>query len=167
MPTPLSPLPDTAKKKARSLPSSGFWACWGDWLQLHRQLQCNSWGLEWAKCMMSEHQEGLRGCLLGKGSCTVDLELHGSTNTQMFLIVNTTCLCAQSCLTLSRSHRLTARLLCPWNSPGKNTRVGCHFLLLGIFQNQRSNPRLLPCRRILYHWEAQRATWRGNISIYC
>ena len=21
------------------------------------------------------------------------------------------------------------RLLCPWNSPGKNTRVGCHFLL--------------------------------------
>ena len=27
-----------------------------------------------------------------------------------------------------RPHRLT-RLLCPWDSPGKNTRVGCHFLL--------------------------------------
>ena len=26
-----------------------------------------------------------------------------------------------------------ARLLCPWNSPGKNTGVGCHFLLQGIF----------------------------------
>ena len=23
------------------------------------------------------------------------------------------------------------RLLCPWGSPGKNTRVGCHFLLQG------------------------------------
>ena len=26
-----------------------------------------------------------------------------------------------------------ARLLCPWDSPGKNTGVGCHFLLQGIF----------------------------------
>ena len=25
---------------------------------------------------------------------------------------------------------IAARLLCPWDSPGKNTRVGCHFLLL-------------------------------------
>ena len=24
-------------------------------------------------------------------------------------------------------------LLCPWDFPGKNTAVGCHFLLLGIF----------------------------------
>ena len=23
-----------------------------------------------------------------------------------------------------------ARLLCPWDSPGKNTGVGCHYLLL-------------------------------------
>ena len=26
-----------------------------------------------------------------------------------------------------------SRLLCPWNTPGKNTRVGCHFLHQGIF----------------------------------
>ena len=26
-----------------------------------------------------------------------------------------------------------ARLLCPWDSPGKNTGVGCHFLFQGIF----------------------------------
>ena len=25
--------------------------------------------------------------------------------------------------------RQTTRLLCPWDSPGKNTGVGCHFLL--------------------------------------
>ena len=29
--------------------------------------------------------------------------------------------------------------LCPWNSPGKNTGVGCHFLLQGIFLSQGSN----------------------------
>ena len=29
-----------------------------------------------------------------------------------------------------RPHRpLPTRLLCPWDSPGKNTGVGCHFLL--------------------------------------
>ena len=25
------------------------------------------------------------------------------------------------------------RLLCPWDTPGKNTGVGCHFLLQGIY----------------------------------
>ena len=29
--------------------------------------------------------------------------------------------------------------LCPWNFPSKNTGVGCHFLLQGIFPNQGSN----------------------------
>ena len=42
------------------------------------------------------------------------------------------------------------RLLCPWDSPGKSTVVGCHFLLQGIFPNQGSNPGLLNCRQILY-----------------
>ena len=49
------------------------------------------------------------------------------------------------------------RLLCPWNPPGKNTGVGCHFLLQGIFPTQGSNPGLLHCRQILYrlsYWEA-------------
>ena len=43
-----------------------------------------------------------------------------------------------------------ARLLCPWDSPGKNTRVDCHALLQGIFPTQRRNPRLLR----LLHWQA-------------
>ena len=42
------------------------------------------------------------------------------------------------------------RLLCPWNSPSKNTGVGCHFLLEGIFPTQVLNPCLLHCRQILY-----------------
>ena len=50
-----------------------------------------------------------------------------------------------------RPHGLQpARLLCPWNSPGKNTGVGCHFLLQGIFLTWGSNPGLLHCRQILY-----------------
>ena len=31
------------------------------------------------------------------------------------------------------------RLLCPWDFTGQNTRVGCHFLLQGIFWTQRLN----------------------------
>ena len=46
-------------------------------------------------------------------------------------------------------HRLwPARLLCPWNFPGKNTGVGCHFLLQEIFPIQGSNPGLPHCRQI-------------------
>ena len=35
------------------------------------------------------------------------------------------------------------RLLCPWNSSGKNTGVGCHSLLQGIFPTQGLNSLLL------------------------
>ena len=41
-------------------------------------------------------------------------------------------------------------LLCPWNSPGKNTGVGCHALLQGVFPTQGSNP----CLQHLQHWQA-------------
>ena len=51
-------------------------------------------------------------------------------------------------LTLLRLHGLwPARLLCPWDSPGQNTGVGCHFLLQGIFPTQGWNPGLLPWQR--------------------
>ena len=36
-----------------------------------------------------------------------------------------------------------ARLLCPWDSPGKNNGVGCHALLQGIFLTQGLNPQLM------------------------
>ena len=43
-----------------------------------------------------------------------------------------------------RPHGLQpTRLLRPWGSPGKNTGVGCHFLLQGIFPAQGSNLHLL------------------------
>ena len=41
------------------------------------------------------------------------------------------------------------RLLYPWNCPGKNIGVDCHFLLQGIFLTQGSNLCLLH----LLHWQ--------------
>ena len=46
-------------------------------------------------------------------------------------------------------------LLCPWNSPGENTGVGCHFLLQGIFLSQELNWGLLHCRQIPYQLSHQ------------
>ena len=66
------------------------------------------------------------------------------------------CVCMCVCVSCSvvsyslRPHRLKpTRLLCPWNSPGKNTGVGCHALLQGIFPAQGLNPHLLS----LLHWQ--------------
>ena len=36
---------------------------------------------------------------------------------------------SQSCPTVQPQRRQPTRLLCPWDSLGKNTGVGCHFLL--------------------------------------
>ena len=41
------------------------------------------------------------------------------------------------------------------DSPGKNTGVGCHDLLRGIFPTQGLNPRLPHCRQILYQLSHQ------------
>ena len=61
------------------------------------------------------------------------------------------CLCAQSFSHIQLfATPWTAGLLCPWGFPSKNTGVGCHFLLLGIFQTQGWNSSLL----CLLHWQA-------------
>ena len=79
-------------------------------------------------------------------------------------------LCAvltQSCPTLS-SRGLT-RLLCLWNFPGKDTTVGCHFLLQRAFLTQG----LKLCLLHLLHWQEDLfffffnhwATWETSISL--
>ena len=59
-----------------------------------------------------------------------------------------------SCSVMSnslRQHGLQhARLLCLWDFPGKDTGVGYHFLLQGIFLTQGSNLAIPHCRQILY-----------------
>ena len=42
------------------------------------------------------------------------------------------------------------QVLCLWDFPGRNTGVGCHFLLQRIFPIQELNPYLLR----LLHWQA-------------
>ena len=68
--------------------------------------------------------------------------------------------CAQSCLTLVTPWTV-ARLLCQWDSPGKNTGVGYHFIFQGILPTQEPNRSLLHCRRIRYQlsYEGSLATW--------
>ena len=65
------------------------------------------------------------------------------------------CLVTQSCLTLWLCRLQPTRLLCPWDSPGKNTKVGSHSFLQGLFLIQGSNLGLLHCRWILYHLSYQ------------
>ena len=62
------------------------------------------------------------------------------------------CVCASSVASNSLwLHRLQpACIPCPWDFSGKNTEVGCHFLLQGIFTTQGLNLRLLH----LLYWQA-------------
>ena len=74
--------------------------------------------------------------LLVDKSCSRDV----STQASFSLLVTNMCACsvAQLCLTLCGP----TRLLCPWDSPGQNSGVGCHALLQGIFPTRGSNPGL-------------------------
>ena len=58
---------------------------------------------------------------------------------------------AQSCPILCNPMNCSpTRLLHPWDFPGRNTGVGCHFLLQEIFPIQGLNLGLLHCRQMLY-----------------
>ena len=64
----------------------------------------------------------------------------------MNYVSNHMCMCQVTSI-MSNSMRpyglWPTRLLCPWNSPGKNTGVGCHALLQGIFPTQGRNLSLV------------------------
>ena len=66
------------------------------------------------------------------------------------------CLVSQPCPTLcDPMHCSPPGSFVHGDSPGKNTGVGCHALLQGIFPTQGSNPGLLHCRRIFLHLSYQ------------
>ena len=71
------------------------------------------------------------------------------------------CLVAQSCPALWDPMDCSL----PWNSPGKNTRVGSHFLLRGIFPTQGSNHVSSIVKQVLYHW-ATREALLSNYSYF-
>ena len=60
-----------------------------------------------------------------------------------------------SCVLLFATLWQPTRVLCPWDSPGKNTGMGCHSLFQGTFLTQGSNPSLLHCRWIPYRLSHQ------------
>ena len=65
--------------------------------------------------------------------------------------------CVWLSVTLWTVDRQTSR---PQDFSGKNTGVGCHFLLQGNFSTQGSNLHLLHCRQILYP-----LSYRGSPSL--
>ena len=52
--------------------------------------------------------------------------------------------------------------LCPWDFPGKNTGVGCHFFIQGIFPTQGSICVSCLAGRFFYHW----ATWEVHTLLW-
>ena len=98
-------------------------------------------------------------CLLTK----LDWILHPDIWTRFYMCV---CVCVYihmyllSCSVTSNSLRphglQPSRLLCPWDSLGKNTGVGCHSLLQ-IFLSRGLNLSLLHYRWILYYLIHQRS----------
>ena len=64
-----------------------------------------------------------------------DIRACKTENTVSFLLQKSCYLVTKLCLSI--------RLLCPWDFPGKNTEVSCHFLLQGSYMTQESNPCFL------------------------
>ena len=113
------------------------------YLCIYSSLQ-NDWGFEcmlcsffpqlWLNCLINSHFPGTGDISLSRKKTMVcsSRTLH-----------DTSCACVhanslQSCLTLCNRGLQPARLLCPWDSPSKNTGVSCHALLQGIFLTQGS-----------------------------
>ena len=70
------------------------------------------------------------------------------------------CSVSKSCLTLQPHGLWSSRFHCPCYFPGKNTGVGCYFLLQGVFPIQGLNPHLH-----LLHWQADYCTtWEALIQ---
>ena len=82
------------------------------------------------------------------------------------------CYCAVLCLVTPSCLTLCNPLDCsppgssvPGDSPDKNTRMGCHSLLQGIFPTQGLNPGLRHCRQILYHLSHQGSPKSQSVQI--
>ena len=73
--------------------------------------------------------------------------------------------CPTLCDPIACSSPGPSRLLCPWDSPGKNTGVGCHSLLQGIFPTQGLNGGLLCLPALAGGFFTTSATWERNIKI--
>ena len=72
----------------------------------------------------------------------------------------------QSCLALCTSvDHSPPRLHCPWDSSGKNTGVGCHALLQGIFPNPGIELESLTSPALAGGFFTTSATWEAQFFI--
>ena len=59
------------------------------------------------------------------------------------------------------------RLLCLWDSPGKNTGVGCHALLRRLFPTQGLGPRLFARSALAAGFSTISTTWEARLPAVC
>ena len=111
-----------------------------------------------------EAQEGGDICAPMAGSCCCTAETSTTlwsnyppikSKLRIFFTAICSVSCSVVCLILCDFMDCSLSGSCPWDSPGKNTGVGCHSLLQGTFLTQGLNPVLLYYRRILYHLSHQ------------
>ena len=69
--------------------------------------------------------------------------MSSKVTVSFYILTSSVGLVAQLCPALATSWTKPNRLLCPWDFPGKNIGVGCHFFLQGIFLTQGRNLHLL------------------------
>ena len=103
---------------------------------------------EWVVSVWMGRNRDARGDTLGwvRVACTPIWKAIWTL--RLFSLVSLVCVCTKLLQSL-RSHVTPSRLLCPCDSPGKNTGVGRHALLRGIFPTQGLNPGLL----YLLYWQ--------------
>ena len=68
--------------------------------------------------------------------------------TEITTVFTRLCACSVAHLCQTLCSPVAPKILSLWNFSGKNTEMGCHFLLQGIFPTQELNPGLLH----LLHW---------------
>ena len=72
------------------------------------------------------------------------------------------CSVTQSCPTLQPFGLQPARLLCPWDSQGRNTRVGCHALLQEIFFDPGIEPEFFTSWALASGFFTTNTTWEAQ-----
>ena len=95
----------------------------------------------------------LSGIQISKVSSDFFWEIKKNVLTQLKSSNRPVCVCVSRsilCNSLQPHGLSPTRLLCPWDSLSKNTRVGCHSFLQGIFLTQGLNLGLPHCRQNLY-----------------
>ena len=87
-------------------------------------------------------------------------------HTHLLFLPRSVRVCSVKGDSLQPSELQPSRRLCPWNFPGKNTGVGCHFLLQGIFPTR--DQTCVSCLSFIGRWILHHSgTWETAASLMC